>query len=97
MAVGGPQHHQPPLAGPALGQQLLARVKAEPTRPLGRPGPDVEAGPDLAQMPAGTGGSQQQGTTLGRQSRIKHPAQNGEGMAINSQPNWRDGSHTDTL
>ena len=70
---------------------------ADPARPFSRLGPDVEAGPDRAQMPAGARGSQQQGAALGRLSRVKHPAKNGERMPINSQPNWRDGSHTDTL
>ncbi len=97
MAVAGTQHRQPALAGPTLGQQLLARVQAEATRAFSRLGPDVEAGPDRAQMPAGARGSQQQGAALGRLSRVKHPAKNGERMPINSQPNWRDGSHTDTL
>lgn len=97
MAVTGTEHHQPPLAGPALSQQLLARIKTEPTLPLGWLRPDVEAGPDVPQMPALTRCSQQQCTPFGWVRRVKHTRQNGERMPINRQLNWRDGSHTDTL
>ena len=97
VAVGTPQYHQSPLAGPTLGHQLLPGVKRKASRPLGRLRPTVEAGPDLANLAARGVGTQEQRTALVGQGHCEHALQNGEGTPINGKSSWRNGGHTDTL
>ena len=97
MAVGTAQHPQAVVPGPALGQELLAGIKAESTGSLRGLRPVVQSGPDALQMPAAACAAKQQSAAFSRTGRLKHTLQSDQRSPINGQPNWRFGCHPDTL
>ena len=96
--MGHPEHPPAPLAGPALGHELLAGINGEAPASLPRLWPDIARGPQDAEPPQRTGAfPQQQGTALLGVGGVQKPIQNDEQAPIGQQLCWREAGHPDTL
>ena len=92
--MGGADHLQFFLPGPALRQQLLPWVELEAVIPFLGGLPAVAAGPNPMQLQGCAPGlPQQDRASLLWKRRLQSALQNDQAMTINAQLVWRLGSH----